>query len=72
MANTNGLYSGLTVDICYPSGTNNAGDPVRVRLRKPYTFFFFNKMGITLTAKATMRLEQPPNLSKISPDGACT
>ena len=72
MATTQGLNSGLVVNICYPAGTNNAGDPVRVRLTKPYTFFFFNKMKITLTAKATMRLEQPANLSKIVSDGACT
>jgi Flp pilus assembly protein TadG len=74
MAITKGLQDGVTVDICYPAGTNNAGDPVRVRLRQPYTFFFLDSIGITLTAKATMRLEQPPSMSKITPDnaGVCT
>jgi hypothetical protein len=74
MAMAKGLQDGVTVDICYPAGTNNAGDPVRVRLRQPYTFFFLDSVGITLTAKATMRLEQPPSMSKVSADngGVCT
>jgi hypothetical protein len=72
MAITKGLQQGVQIDVCYPAGTNNAGDPVRVRLRQPYTFFFMSKVGITLTAKATMRLEQPPSMSKVAADGACT
>ncbi len=73
MATTKGLQDGVTVDICYPNTTNDAGDPVRVRLQQPYKFFFINSFRITLTAKATMRLEQPATLSKIVPDngGAC-
>jgi Flp pilus assembly protein TadG len=72
MAITEGLQQGVSVDICYPAGTNNAGDPVRVRLRQPFSFFFMDSVGITLTAKATMRLEQPASMSKITADGACT
>jgi len=72
MAISKGLQDGVVVDICYPNTTNNAGDPVRVRLRQPYNFFFMDSIGITLTAKATMRLEQPASMSKISADGACT
>jgi Flp pilus assembly protein TadG len=72
MATTTGLQQGVRVDICYPAGTNNAGDPVRVRLQQPYKFFFLDSIGITLTAKATMRLEQPASMSKVTPDGACT
>jgi hypothetical protein len=74
MATTKGLQDGVSVDICYPSGTNDAGDPVRVRLQQPYNFFFMKAFHITLTAKATMRLEQPASLSKIVADngGACT
>jgi Flp pilus assembly protein TadG len=72
MAISRGLQNGVLVDICYPNTTNNAGDPVRVRLRQPYKFFFLDSVGITLTAKATMRLEQPPTMSKITADGACT
>jgi hypothetical protein len=34
---------------------------VRVKLTAPYTFFFVDKVGITLTATATMRLEQKPD-----------
>ena len=74
MAISKGLQNGVVVDICYPNTTNNAGDPVRVRLRQPYKFFFLDSVGITLTAKATMRLEQPPEFSKLQPDnaGVCT
>ena len=59
MAITKGLQHGVAVDICYPAGSNDAGNPVRVRLRQPYNFFFMDSIGITLTAKVTMRLEQP-------------
>jgi len=76
MAMAKGLQDGVTVDICYPAGAtnHNAGDPVRVRLRQPYTFFFLDSVGITLTAKATMRLEQPPSMSRVVADnaGTCT
>ena len=74
MATTKGLQDGVTVDICYPAGNNDPGSPVRVRLRQPYKFFFLDSIGITLTAKATMRLEQPAALSKIVADnaGVCT
>ena len=74
MAISKGLQNGVVVDICYPNTTHDAGDPVRVRLRQPYNFFFLDSVGITLTAKATMRLEQPPTFSKLQPDnaGVCT
>ena len=74
MAITKGLQDGVTVDICYPAGNNEAGSPVRVRLRQPYKFFFMDTIGITLTANATMRLEQPATRSKIAADnaGVCT
>ena len=74
MATTKGLQDGVSVDICYPAGTNNAGDPVRVRLTQPYKFFFMSAFHITLTAKATMRLEQPATASKVVADngGVCT
>ena len=76
MAITKGLQDGVTVSICYPAGgtSNDAGDPVRVTLRQPYKFFFMDSIGITLTAKATMRLEQPASMSKIIADngGVCT
>jgi Flp pilus assembly protein TadG len=53
------------VELCYPGktpATATIGDPVRVTLRAPYKFFFFNAVRITLTARATMRLEQVPKL----------
>ena len=53
------------VNICYPGKTPSTatlGDPVRVTLTAPYKFFFWDSVRITLTARATMRLEQLPKL----------
>ena len=58
------------VTICYPGkdplGVGSAGplrgDPVKVTLSAPYSFFFVNKVRITLTANATLRMEQKPTL----------
>jgi hypothetical protein len=33
-----------------------------VTLTAPYSFFFVNKVRITLTASATLRMEQKPTL----------
>jgi hypothetical protein len=54
----------VTVKLCYPgiSGTPTKGDPVQIKLTAPYKFFFVNSVGITLTSRATMRLEQVPTL----------
>ena len=52
------------VSMCYPgiaSGAEKQGDPVKVKLTAPYKFWFMRSVGITLTATATMRLEQPPS-----------
>jgi len=63
---TNGLRSSLNVTVCYPGETPATvvrGDPVRVRLQSPFTFVPILEIGtITLSADATMRLEQPPTL----------
>jgi Flp pilus assembly protein TadG len=52
--------------ICYPANLNpddaTIGDPIKVKLIAPYSFFFIDSMRITLTATATMRLEQKPTL----------
>jgi Flp pilus assembly protein TadG len=53
------------VSVCYPGKTLTtvkAGDPVRVKLTAPYSFWFMSSLKITLTATATMRLEQAPTL----------
>lgn len=58
-----GLQDSVTVEVCYPSGTEDVGDPVRVRLETPFTFVPILGIGtITLGADATMRLEQEPTL----------
>jgi Flp pilus assembly protein TadG len=59
-----------SVAICYPGkdplGVGSAGplrgDPVKVKLTAPYTFFFIRKVRITLTATASLRMEQNPTL----------
>jgi hypothetical protein len=59
-----------TVTICYPGktpgGSGSAGplrgDPVKVSLSAPYSFFFVDKVRITLSANATLRMEQKPTL----------
>ena len=55
-----------TVSICYPGvtvlGTEDRGDPVKVKLTSPYKFWFMRSVGVTLTATATARLEQKPTL----------
>ena len=62
--------SGLTVCIWFPNGSSHhdVGDPVQVKLRATYTWLgylvngplapFKNKTNQTLSASATMRLEQ--------------
>jgi len=53
------------VKLCYPDtavADATVGTPVQVKLTAPYKFWFVNRVGITLTAKATMRMEQPPRL----------
>jgi len=57
----NGLESSVCVAISFPSGSNTKGDPVKVRLRAPFTLLPILGVGsITLSADATMRMEQTP------------
>jgi hypothetical protein len=45
---------------------------VKVRLTAPFTFFFISKARITLTASATIRLEQKPTfITGADADGVC-
>lgn len=63
-----------TVSVCYPgktAGTATVGDPVQVTLRSTYKFFFINSVRITLTSRATMRLEQVPKLQTGGGGPAC-
>jgi hypothetical protein len=53
-----------TVTMCYPGvalGAEQRGDPVKIKLTSPYKFWFMRSVGVTLTATATMRLEQEPS-----------
>ena len=67
---TNGLQGSVQVEVCYPNGgSNNVGDPVRIRLEAPFEFIPLLQLGtITLGADATMRLEQ----SQALPTGLIT
>ena len=59
--------------LCYPgvaSGAEERGDPVKIKLTAPYKFWFMNSVRITLTASATMRLEQTP-ATLVDPDPTC-
>jgi Flp pilus assembly protein TadG len=56
---------GINVAICFPNGTHNVGDPVRVTVTATYNWlaYLVQKTGIaptTLTGKSTMRIEQAP------------
>ena len=58
-----GLQASVTVEICYPSGSEAIGEPVRVRMQTPFTFVPILGIGtINLRGDATMRLEQQPDL----------
>jgi hypothetical protein len=58
-AQTAGLRSAVTVQVCYPATTKNIGDPVKVHLQAPFKLVPILRIGtITLGANATMRLEQ--------------
>lgn len=66
------LQRNVTVSVCFPGQTPSAasiGDPIKVRVTAPYTFFFIEKVGVTLRATATMRLEQVPMSSLTSGAG---
>jgi hypothetical protein len=65
-----GLQDSVTVEVCYPAGTEQIGDPVRVRMETPFTFLPILNIGtITLRGEATMRLEQLPDkiTNEVSP-----
>jgi len=60
-----GLQDSVQVDVCYPLGTKETGDPVRVKLTSDFTFFFIDAFTVELVGEATMRLEQ----SQLASDG---
>lgn len=70
---TTQLRSNATVRICFPSGgTPVAGDPVKVKVQLPYSFFGFLRLApITMTGAATMRMEQSPTTYSDTGSGPC-
>jgi TadE-like protein len=47
------------VSLCFPSGSSNVGEPVRVQLQTGFTFVPILRIGtVTLSADAEMRIEQ--------------
>ncbi len=71
-----GLKAGVTVQLCYPAGTKDRGDPVRVQLAIPFKLVpILGVRTLDLKAKATMRLEQTQDPAKggvITGEVACT
>jgi hypothetical protein len=71
--------SGNGVNVCFPSGTGEIGDPVRVDVKATRTFFKFVTDVVpglsgdkALTAHAVMRIESPYALAVASdPANAC-
>lgn len=59
---TQGLRSSVCTAVSFPSGATDVGNPVRVTMTSPFTFFWLERLTITLKADATMRLEQRPTL----------
>jgi hypothetical protein len=61
---------GATVSICFPTGDQTAGSPVKVQVAYDYEFVPFISKTITVKGSATMRLEHlPENFSAV---GSCT
>ena len=57
-----------TATVCFPNGTHNIGDPVKVIVSAPYQWIPFIGGGTTtIKGSATMRLEQVPTYA----GGAC-
>ncbi len=69
-AETKGLQSGgttfmssaATVTICFPNGSGNIGDPVKVVITSNYNVVPFTGLTFPLKASSTMRLEQATSL----------
>ena len=74
MATTKGLQDGVTVNICYPGGHERRGRPGPSDAAAAVQVLLHGLVGITLTAKATMRLEQPRRCPRSFADngGVCT
>jgi Flp pilus assembly protein TadG len=61
-----------TVAISYPSGTQKAGDPVRVVVSTAYHWIpFFGGGSMAISGAATMRLEQPTTGNALLAGGQC-
>jgi Flp pilus assembly protein TadG len=61
--------------VCFPGkapATATIGDPVTIKIRRPYTLFFMKRFTIQLKASATMRLEQAPQASLTTGSGGPT
>lgn len=62
------------VEICFPDGSADVGDPVKATVSVDYSWMPFLNLGAattTLKSSATMRLEQPPSGTAYAADGEC-
>jgi hypothetical protein len=69
-AHAGGLESCLGVEVSFPAGQSEVGDPVKVRLESPFTFFWIDSFRIMLGADATMRIEAVPPTGNMAYDPA--
>jgi Flp pilus assembly protein TadG len=69
-ADTTPLQS-ATVAVCFPNGTSNVGDPVRVTVTSQFniTGLFVPTIAVPVKGSATMRLEQAP--TNFTASGSC-
>lgn len=61
---TDSVQDGLSVELCFPSGTSKVGDPVRAVVSTKYKWLPFLDLPATTTTlrgSATMRIEVPPS-----------
>lgn len=72
LRNGTGSVGSPSVTVCYPNGTSNVGDPVKVLVSFTYSWLpILNLADTTITRSATMRIENPPTGSFYAAAGAC-
>lgn len=70
-ADTAGLRETAAVNICFPSGTSQVGDPVKVTMSYAYQLLpLIGGTLMTVRGDATMRLEAVP--TNFTDDGPCS
>jgi hypothetical protein len=67
---TNTVPNPAALSICFPNGTSNVGDPVKVSITSTFHFIpILNLAPVTITRSAVMRIEVAP--TNYSATGSC-